>query len=459
VSITNTGGEGVTLDFSTDWIAECSLIGLMDHDRNLAAARRAIKSIFNNALASNCIGDIEALVKHIPCAIWRVDGTQWMGIRFLSVGTDGNYCVVTADRFKGKASIFKATESGLILVASSDLEQPTSGDYSVALTLHNFVYSSGIEKIGVHKSARLWNGRIYDSMEMMAKIRQLLDTNVISIDSVVDLETRPLLSPTDALGKYSNLVAYPPEKLDWEAKICPTHAYVRTLFYPHQHWSCFIPEMKATARNIVASKKACLEMEFKMFISFDLEKRKFQNQVEILALAIDSAKIDGLNICIYINGMTGPDGGADSPFYEDIRQEEIDLISDITERCGSFKYIHMFGWSLRRKLMHVSQCSLFIAPSGNASLIPMLLDIPGVFYASPAALKQLGVFSHFSDRSALIGEEHVRSLPKDLAMRKVSFGWDDGTRISYVMEPRGFLKTFDPVLRAATKNFLGGINK
>lgn len=134
----------------------------------------------------------------------------------------------------------------------------------------------------------------------------------------------------------------------------------------------------------------------RIFISFDLEKRKFTNQVvyfrNVIKIALDMASSAEL----YINGMTGwvdKDGNHNPKsraFFSEFDAVEDKLLQEITKGFPLRKIVRLQGLDIMQKARAISPIDFFVAPLGSAAMIPMQTGIPGVTYCSPKFRKSYG---------------------------------------------------------------------
>lgn len=433
--------DSLSQAWGEDIASEGSLIGLRDTGRDLLTIKRILEW---HALDIKSVDAAfsEAIRNFSTHLYWRCDGHAWKAVRFfLANKTYDAFCSVFISGSKIAIRLYEANYASYTVSSVSDSSYSVESELPL---ISSFAEKSktNSQSVGSEKLIRLWNGRIYDSLEMIAKVRQLSNLNIIHADRLVVLEKAPLLNALDAMGDHATLVFEPEHPETFDARISPSSHYAQTINYPSRRWNVFSSEVENLARSIA---RTCSPSYGKfdapaIFVSIDLEKRVFENQKTALKGALQGISAEIGKICVVINGMTGPDGGAGDGFMADVRKVEEEIVAAIIPIEATVDIINMFGWSLREKICATSGCDFFIAPKGNASLIPMMLGKPGVYYSSKTSMNTPGIFNRLSGDHVEVPGSFIEEIEDDLAIRKVAFGLDDGTRVSYRISESDFIK-------------------
>lgn len=116
-----------------------------------------------------------------------------------------------------------------------------------------------------------------------------------------------------------------------------------------------------------------------VLISFDAEKRVWENQAECLASFLRNAhKISPVRH-VFVNGMTAPARGGSVVHLERQRALEQEIAQTVLNLSGlRCQFENLFGLTLMQKLRKFKVCSFFVAPAGSAMVLPSALSVPGV---------------------------------------------------------------------------------
>lgn len=119
-----------------------------------------------------------------------------------------------------------------------------------------------------------------------------------------------------------------------------------------------------------------------ILISWELEKRVFVRQNEFLDYILSSSRNNFSSVNLFVNGMTGGvDGGA---INSQIDEAEAALTEKLVRKHAHVaEVVYMGGKSMQDKAALCASVDMFAAPLGTASIIPMMLGIPGIAYCSP----------------------------------------------------------------------------
>ena len=122
----------------------------------------------------------------------------------------------------------------------------------------------------------------------------------------------------------------------------------------------------------------------RLFVSLELEKRIWVEQVEALELLFSRLLERVPELGVVVNGMTGTIFGNEDARFVPIAAYEREVIAGWQARFGpQLQVQYLGGLSLTAKLETAATCDFFAAPAVTAAWIPLLAGVPGVFYISP----------------------------------------------------------------------------
>ncbi|MEM7695758.1 MAG: acylneuraminate cytidylyltransferase family protein [Pseudomonadota bacterium] len=125
-----------------------------------------------------------------------------------------------------------------------------------------------------------------------------------------------------------------------------------------------------------------------LFVSLEVEKARWINQSTAVAAFVNTliAKRAAPSHIVY-SGMTGPWDGADDDFFPELRAAEEAMVAEIAGLLDAdIPAKVMFGQTLEEKAQATADCGFFIAPVSSACLVPNVMGVPGVSFASRARL-------------------------------------------------------------------------
>lgn len=176
----------------------------------------------------------------------------------------------------------------------------------------------------------------------------------------------------------------------------------------------------------------------RLWVSFELEKRVWANQIAELGVIVDALAQKclrkGETLALVFNGMTGIEQG-NSPWY--IRRliaREQRLLDEFSARLRcDHKIFNLAGRTLRVKTLFASEVDFVVAPIGSASLIPSLIfDKPGVVYGTNSSEMR----SFIGPNTLVLDEQYVT----DLHELEGVVNWKTSQCVSYSIAGRDIVK-------------------
>jgi len=369
-----------------------------------------------------------------PAFFWRRDPHEWRSLRALFADESGN---VVCLRHQGGVTFVNHYKEDDLKHKSFSETQMENEDIACAKSLSQSIAQRKIQGIKQRCAARLWNGRIFDSLEAISKIRQLSKGGISKFDDLVLLEKTPLLPANKAVADLELNVCDQTAGEDIDRFPSPFVHYTKSIAYPSKDYMAYIAEMKEMAHAIARENGRASPSRphgTSIFISYDLEKRVFKNQESEFRETLSYLSKRFGDVTLIVNGLTSGVGGP-REFAHDIHRTEIEITKKVVEGLDRVTVLDMFGYTIEEKLRVVQWCDFYLAPKGNASLIPMLVDVPGIYYGSSTFMEGMRIFDFISKASERIDMSYIIEEDTDLAMRKVDFGNSDGTRVSYSLVP------------------------
>lgn len=151
---------------------------------------------------------------------------------------------------------------------------------------------------------------------------------------------------------------------------------------------------------------------FYVFITLDIEKRRWLEQVAALTSAVELIKSKTNKSVVLVNhGMTQTINDKNQDYRAGQSQEEIKILNEICTVSGC-EYINLFGSSLAEKLEYVHVCDLAVTTTYTGSMLPNAMSIPtisvGNYYLINTARKH-GVLG-INPNETVISKRDVREV-------------------------------------------------
>lgn len=151
-----------------------------------------------------------------------------------------------------------------------------------------------------------------------------------------------------------------------------------------------LADLRSLAESVLptAQPDAC-----DIFVSFELEKKRWLEQGQALADAINALiEVGRAPERIVVNGMTAPfdapQKGSFLKVFSEIQKAEENLIDEVRNRLIRPLGIDwLYGQRFFDKAERMRRVGYFLAPGGSASLIANVMGIPGVSYGNSDRLR------------------------------------------------------------------------
>ncbi|MFN7003916.1 MAG: hypothetical protein ACK4NW_10870 [Roseinatronobacter sp.] len=197
---------------------------------------------------------------------------------------------------------------------------------------------------------------------------------------------------------------------------------------------------RALAYKVAPSESGDDASCFRIFFSFEFEKRQFIDQIRYAMYTIEAAlRLSGCKkVVVYNNGLT--DTIKKPGLSGELRRYETDFLASLRSIPG-VEVIDLFGLDSGQKFTACSVLDMYVAPMGAASAHAAFLGIPGLAFGN-----------RFMHRATLHRNPEQITIPvslttevKDVVGHKGNFGGS----VSYAVEFDVFRRYVEAVIRDA----------
>ncbi|TCZ58755.1 hypothetical protein [Roseicella aquatilis] len=195
-----------------------------------------------------------------------------------------------------------------------------------------------------------------------------------------------------AIAATGKVEFYSPRERDVRAEALKTGASLIEAFYmPDTGWTeqnDALQHLKLCIARHGLSAAAHRDGELRVFVSLELEKRVWTEQVEGFLALFAALRERAEKVVVLVNGMTGvifeKEAQKLMANFDRVTSEEKKVISYWQNKLGlAFSFEYLGGCSFYEKVNRIAACDFFVAPGGTAALLALLAGVPGVYYSHP----------------------------------------------------------------------------
>jgi|GEM_PF-4593646 len=190
-------------------------------------------------------------------------------------------------------------------------------------------------------------------------------------------------------------------------------------------------------RSRLCEARVWKDKRYQIFISIELEKRRWQEQEEALCLFLHRLHEKCGPLRVLINGLTAPFGAPLPATYDGLRQEEHGIIDKIKINLGScdIEFHSLFGRALDQKINDIRGSDCFFAPLGSACVVPAYMNIHGVAYGTKDFVAENKWLFAGLDRIKILDPSLVTRVQDDLSIMKFPWARAGSSGDSYSLDP------------------------
>lgn len=176
----------------------------------------------------------------------------------------------------------------------------------------------------------------------------------------------------------------------------------------------------------------------RIFITLEVEKRIWREQEDALGKFLTRARTDlGRPLTVYINGMGASVNGSTGGDFGDIEEAETQAVERLAQRApGDTQFLRGFGKTIDTKIEECRNYGFFLGPLGTSSLVPIIMDLPGITYHNRFFIDSNTMFQ--GHQVTRLGIEHIRNLD---GFSGIAPKFDDKQNVGYSIDADFFAET------------------
>jgi hypothetical protein len=362
-----------------------------------------------------------------PVVIYRRDPALW------------EVAIYAADK-DGHVLAFHFDDMEAVSLFALDRQFPVEGSFferkpNILQQFREAVVAGALEDVGQEKYFALWVNRGYDTLLRISQIRVLREKYQKEFTPRLALRERGNMFEAADVLPFVSQVEKVAEPANWREQLGLRGQLIEFIEISgelavdnHPNMIDLIRQMSACESEFLDAKTAAGSIV--LLVSLDFEKRQFMEQEALIKRMIAYLSLRGKRIVLIVNGMTGMVDAPDD--FPQVCAAEAQIIARIVGHRPGLDVIHMHNRTFTEKAALYRHVDYFLAPLGNASIIPQALDLPGIMYGPPGMLASFGwICEAIPSRATLIDRSWSSIIDVDAALTNYDWGHDDGSRNSY----------------------------